>query len=242
MSGGKIALLIFGIVFLVGGLVLMAGGGGLVLLSMTAESDDAVFASRDISLKSADAYAIVTDPFEIDWYDESQSGGWLNEVTSAEVEAENRDTSKGVFIGIARETDVNDYLAGVQYCELVQWSTHTFDDPEVEYRTHSGSNMPSPPANETLWVASAHGTGLQTLEWKPEMGRWVLVFMNEDGSAGIDVRGTLGVGLPWLFWLGVCLFPVGVVLVVGGTVMVFFAARGPKRPVVRAPSPGAAMA
>jgi hypothetical protein len=232
MSGGRIALLVVGIIFLVGALVLMAVGVGLMWVSQTLESDNPVFASRETSLRKADAYAIVTEPFEIDWYDQSQSQGWgLDSFVTAKVEAESRDPSKGVFIGIARETDVDDYLSGVRYYEVTEWSSDPFNDTEVEYRLHSGGLVPSDPTAETFWEASAHGSGRQTLDWKPEMGRWVLVFMNEDRSAGIDVSGALGAKLPWLFWLGLGLLPLGVVMLVGGAIMVYVAARRPKRPV-----------
>lgn len=238
MSGGKIALLVVGIIFLVGALVLVVGGGGLMWWSQTLENDNPVFASRETSLRKADAYAIVTEPFEIDWYDEPQDEGWWQgDVGTARVEAESRDSSKGVFIGIARDTDVDDYLSGVRYCEVVGWSSDPFNDAEVEYQPHSGSLVPSDPTAETLWEASAHGPGRQTVDWKPEMGRWVLVFMNEDGSEDIDVSGSLGAEPPWLFWLGLGLLPLGVVVLVGGGVMIFFAARRPNRSVIQATVP-----
>jgi len=239
MSGGKIALLVFGIIFLVGALVLMAGGGGLMWLGKTLENDNPLFASRETRLRQADAYAIVSEPFEIDWYDETKGERWgLGDFVTVRVEGESRDPSKGIFIGIARETDVDDYLSGVRYYEIAEWSSDPFDDPEVDYRPHSGDLTPSDPAKEAFWEVSAHGSGRQTVEWKPEMGRWVLVFMNEDGSAGIDVSGAVGAELPWLFWLGLGLVFVGALALVGGVIMVYFAARSPKPrvPTVQAPT------
>ena len=230
MSGGKIALLVIGIIFLVSALVLMAGGGGLMWLSKTLENDNTLFTSRTTSLK-ANSYAIVSEPFDIDWYDETQEDRWgLGDFVTVKVEGESKDASKAIFVGIARETDVDDYLSGVRYHEVTEWTSNPFDDPEVQYRLHSGSSAPSDPTTETFWEVSAHGTGRQTLEWKPEMGRWVLVIMNEDGSAGIDVSGAVGAELPWLFWLGLGLLFVGVLALVGGAIMVYFAARRPKQP------------
>lgn len=232
MSGGRIALLVIGIVFLVGALVLMAGGGGLMWLSKTLENDNSLFASRKTSLRKADAYAIVSEPFETDWYDESQGERWGVDFVTVTVEGESQDPSKGIFMGIARETDVDDYLSGVQYYDIEEWMSDPFDDQEVVYQPHSGDMTPSDPTAETFWEVSAHGSGRQTIEWKPEMGRWVLVIMNEDGSAGIDVTGAFGAELPWLYWLGLGLFFVGVLALVGGVVMVYFAARSPKKPVL----------
>jgi hypothetical protein len=234
MSGGKIALLVIGIIFLVGALVLMAGGGGLMWLSGTLENDNTLFTSRTTSLK-ANSYAIVSEPFDIDWYDESQGERWgLGDFVKVKVAAESNDSSKGIFVGIARETDVDDYLSGVPYHEITEWTSDPFDDPEVQLRLHAGSLTPADPASETFWEVSAHGTGKQAVEWKPETGRWVLVIMNEDGSAGIDMSGALGAELPWLFWLGLGLLFVGVLALVGGAIMVYFAARRPKQPVLPA--------
>jgi hypothetical protein len=232
MSGGRIALLVVGIIFLVGALVLMVGGVGVMWVSQTLESNNPAFVSRETRLRKADAYAIVTEPFDIDWYDASQSKGWgLDSLVTAKVEAESLDSSEGVFVGIARETDVDGYLSGVRYYEIAERSSDPFNDTEVEYQPQSGSLVPPAPTAETFWAASAHGPGRQTMDWKPEMGRWVLVFMNEDGSEGVDVTGALGSELPWLFWLGLALLPLGVVVLVGGAVMVYLAARRPKRPV-----------
>jgi hypothetical protein len=237
MRGGKIALLVVGIIFLVGALVLMAGGGGLMWLSRTLENDNTLFADATTSLKKEDAYAIVSEPFEVGWYDESQGERWgLGDFVTVKVEGEARDPSKGVFIGIARETEVDDYLSDVRYYETTEWSSDPFDDSEVQYELHPGSLMPSDPTAEAFWEASAYGSGERVLEWKPEMGKWVLVFMNEDGSRGINVDGRLGAELPWLFWLGLALLPGGVLVLVGGVVMVYFAARRPKQPIVQAVS------
>ena len=114
MSGGKIALLAVGIVFLVGALVLMAGGGGLMWLSVTLENDNPLFAPGKTSLHK-DSYAIVTEPFDIDWYDDPQGERWgLGDFVKVKVAAENNDPSKNVFVGIAREADVDDYLSSVR--------------------------------------------------------------------------------------------------------------------------------
>jgi hypothetical protein len=232
MSGGKIALLVFGIIFLVGALVLIASGGGLMWLSKTLENDNPLFASRETRLREADPYAIVTEPFGIDWYDDREGQCWGSDFVKARIEVESQDPSKGIFVGIARETDVDDYLSNVRYYEVVEWSSDPFDDPEVDYRPHSGDLTPSDPTTEAFWEVSAHGSGRQTIEWQPEMGRWVLVIMNEDGSAGIDVSGELGAELPWLYWLGFGLLVVGVLALVSGAIMVYFAARSPKKPVI----------
>lgn len=231
MSGGKIVLLVFGIIFLIGALVLIAGGAGLAWLSITLENDNPLFTSRASSLKT-DSYAIVSEPFDIDWYDESEGERWGSDFVRLKVEVESNDPSKSVFVGIGREVDVDNYLTGVRYHEIAEWNSDPFDDPEVDYRLHSGSLAPSAPTSESFWDVYEHGSGRQTMEWTPEMGRWVLVVMNEDGSAGIDASGAFGAEVPWLLWLGLGFAVVGILVLVGGIVMIYFAARSPKPPVV----------
>lgn len=229
MRGGRIALLVVGIIVLVGAMALMMGGGGLMWLGEAVENDNPWFASRETTFRKADARAIVSEPFEIAWHDESQGGSWgLGDLVTVKVTGEARDPSKAVFIGIASDTEVGRYLSGVQYYEITEWTGDPFDDPQIEYRLHSGSTAPEDPTAQTLWAASAHGPGRQTLEWKPEMGRWVLVIMNEDGSAGIDVSGGVGAEVPWLFWLGLGLLLAGLVALAAGAFMVYLAARRPK--------------
>lgn len=232
MSGGKIALLAFGIIFLVGALVVMVGGGGLMWLSKTLENDNPLFVSRETRVRKADSYAIVTEPFGIDWHDESEGQRWGYEFVTVTIEVESQDPSRAVFVGIAREADVDGYLSGVRYHEIVEWKSDPFDDPEVNYEPHTGDMTPSDPASQSFWDVSAYGSGRQTIEWHPEMGRWVLVIMNEDGSEGIDVSGTVGADLPWLFWLGIGLMPLGILMLAAGAVMVYLAARSPKKPVI----------
>lgn len=230
MTGGKIALLVFGIIFLVGALVLMASGGCLMWLGKALENENPLFTARETRLRKADSYAIVTEPFGIDWYDESRGQRWGTDFVTVKVQCESQDPSNGIFIGIARVTDVKEYLSGVRYYEIVEWTSDPFDDPEVDYRLHAGDLSPSDPTTGGFWEASACGLGPQTIRWQPKMGQWVLVIMNEDGSAGIDVSGALGAELPWLFWLGLGLLFVGVLALAGGVIMVYFAARDPKRP------------
>ncbi len=231
MSAGRVVLLVFGIIFLVGAVFMLVVGGGLVW-AHSALTDSEGFFSTETSSFESDGYAIVSKPIDIHW-DMKCGVGWCcspGNLVTFKVEGSNQDTSKGIFIGIAKESDVDRYLRGVEYDEIVKWET---DDSEldVEYDTHNGTAVPEPPASQD-WAASVHGIGTQTLEWKPESGNWVLVVMNEDGSAGVNVDGTVGAKVPWIFRVGVGLLVAGVVVLVGGIIMVCFAARRPKKSAV----------
>ena len=232
MSAGRVVLLVFGIIFLVGAVFMLVAGGGMVWAN-GALTDNEGFFSTETSRFGSDGYAIVSEPVDMDW-DAECGMGWAcrpGNLVTFKVEGENRDASKGIFIGIAEESDVDQYLRGVEYDEIVRWEA---DDSElnVEYDTHTGTAVPAAPTSQEYWTASVHGTGTQTLEWEPESGNWVLVVMNEDGSAGVDVDGVLGAKVPWLFRAGVGLLIAGVVVLVAGIIMVCFAARRPKKTAV----------
>ncbi len=233
MSGGKIALLVVGIIFLVGALTLLAFGGGLMWLTKAIENDNGFLTTRTTHLQK-NSYAIVTEPIDIAWDIDLADSPWgPGDFVTFKVEGENEDASKGVFIGIARESDVVAYLRNVRYDEIIDWSSDPFDDAEVKYQVHAGSSTPVAPTSQDFWETSVYGQDRQTLEWTPVTGKWVLVFMNEDGSAGIDVSGIIGAKVPWLFWAGLGLLLTGIVALVGGVIMVYFAARRPNQPIVQ---------
>jgi hypothetical protein len=138
------------------------------------------------------------------------------------VEGENDDRSKGIFIGVADEWDLDNYLRDAEYDEIIDFS---IGPDRLRYRNHPGSSTPEAPAAQTFWSETAYGSGEQTLEWELESGTWSLVLMNEDGSEGVDLSVVLGVKVPWLFGTGVGLLVGGVVGLIVGFVMIYLAVR-----------------
>lgn len=223
MSTGKIVLLVFGIIFLMVSVGLLLGGGALVWANSSLTDSEGFFTTKPRQIER-DSYAIVTQPAYIDleagWH-WGWHWDWSNFVTF-KVEGSNNDPSKQIFIGVAEESDVEAYLSGVEYDEITEWSIYPY---RVEYTHHPGSSAPTAPTTQTFWAESASGAGTQTLEWEPETGSWVLVLMNADGSAGVDLDGLVGVKVFWLFGIGVGFLAGGVVALATGIVMVYFAVR-----------------
>lgn len=227
MSAGRIVLLVFGIIFLVGAVFLMLAGGGLLWVNAAATDADGFLKSRTATLET-DAYAIVTEPAEVRWDCRS---GWCydpGDFVTFKIEGTNENPSKGTFIGIARERDVNRYLEDVEYDEIIEW-TPTAGSNDIEYRRHYGDSVPAEPTSQTFWDESVYGADTQSLVWEPKEGNWIIVVMNQDASAGIEVTGSAGAKVPWLFWTGLGFVVGGAVILVLGIVMVYFAAREPKR-------------
>ena len=231
MSTARIILLIFGILFLLASLPLLIGGGSILGVNAFLPDDDGFFTSGDHRL-DRDSYAMVTESADID-FDEEWHGGWgwcgdwdSGDFVTIKIEGKNNDSSKGIFIGIAEESDWEAYLNDVEYDEITDISLDPF---KVEYKNHVGNSSPAAPTSQTFWIEEVYGTELQVLEWELEMGTYSVILMNDDGSRGVDADVAVGARVPWLFGLGVGLVVGGVAALIIGILMVIFALRGRKR-------------
>ena len=110
------------------------------------------------------------------------------------VRAESND-GKPVFVGIARTSDVEDYLRGTAHDVVTDVEYDPFD---ADYDARRGDREPAAPARQDIWAASAHGAGERALTWDVDDGDWSVVVMNEDGSRGVDAGVSAGVRLGWL--------------------------------------------
>jgi hypothetical protein len=219
MSAGKIVLLVLGAIILLAALALMAGGGALIWLDK-AHLDSEGFITTDTVHLERTSYAITTKPADVDI--ESWWFGDRHHIVTIKVKASSGDASKQVFIGIANEADVQTYLSGVNYDEIKEFRVYPF---RVDYINHPGNSAPAAPTSQTFWVASEYGSGTQTLEWELQTGSWVLVLMNADGSAGVNVSGSIGVKAPWVFWVGLGCLIGGIVLLIIGVGLILLGTR-----------------
>lgn len=145
-----------------------------------------------------------------------------------QVVATNNDSSKGVFIGLASTPDVQAFLAGTRYHEITEIDLNPFDShtPKVRRsRRGKGKELPGEPGSQEFWIQSVYGAGTQTLAWERDAADSLIVLMNDDGSAGIDMTVTLGARVPVVFRLGVGLLVVGGLALASGGLMVFSGAR-----------------
>lgn len=122
-----------------------------------------------------------------------------------------------VFAGVGRERDVERYLRGVGHTTLTDIDSSPFSARHVE---HPGARVPAPPAQQGFWAASTAGAGPQTLHWTPDVGDWVVVVMNADGSPGVVADVSAGAEVAFLAPLGWSLAGAGVLLLVTGVVLI----------------------
>jgi hypothetical protein len=101
---------------------------------------------------------------------------------------------KALFVGVARQSDVNAYLRGVSSASVEDLDADPF---HVTYVAHSGSRVPEAPAAARIWDASSP----QDLRWHVKKGKWAIVLMNADRSPGVaadvSVGAKLGGGVLW---------------------------------------------
>ena len=219
MSAGKIILLVFGILVVLGAVALLFGGGVLIWANSALTDSEGFFTTKEIGLET-NSHAIVTKPADI-----HLRAAWIWDISNlltVKVKGENNDTSKEIFIGIADEPDWRAYLDGVAYAEITEFKIYP---SEIEYDPHEGNSTPEGPTSKAFWTAKAHGNGTQTLEWELESGSFSLVLMNGDGSAGVDLSIVLGAKMPWIFGMGGGLLVGGVAALLIGSLMIYLAVR-----------------
>ena len=141
-----------------------------------------------------------------------------------------------LFVGVGRAGDVTRYLDDVSVTRIDDVELSPFRYRPLEL---PGTREPGSPDEQTFWVAKSVGTGEQDLSWRLRTGTYQVVVMNADGSAGVDVTGSIGVKIPWIFPVALGLIIVGVLLLAGGVLLVVFGSK--RRPVAGAGGPGGAV-
>jgi len=199
-GAGRVVLIAVGVIAALLSLGLLAGGTGLVVVDQTQRDEDGFLMSPSEDFSTA-AYAIVSESVDVDiGGSEGAARAILGDVRIRS------ESDRDVFVGIAREADVEGYLSGVERSVV----TEIQKDPE--YSDRPGGAPASPPGDQEFWVASANGTGEQTLEWKPEDGNWNAVVMNSDGSRGVASELSIGAELDAALWFGIVLLVLGALL------------------------------
>jgi hypothetical protein len=230
MRAGKVILLVLGSIVTLVALGLLAGGGALLWLHET-KRDAEGFYTSEVTRFQTTSYALTAEGIEVadvpDWLFESGRLG----------EARFRGSSTGagteLFIGVAPERDVDAYLAEVEHDEIadVHFERIDVDEISVEYRRRAGTEAPASPASQAFWEASVQGPGVQTLYWDVTEGKWAIVVMNADASAGVEADMTLAGKAGFVFALAIGLLAGGGAFLVAGGTMIYFGGRSrPREP------------
>jgi hypothetical protein len=220
-NAGRIAVLLSGSVVALIGVCLVLGGLALTLAHGFARDSDGYYTTGTERLETG-TYALTVE--NVDLGNETADVIPEDALGRVRVRAERPDGGP-VFVGIARDRDVDAYLRGVGRAKL-----DDLDPPD--YVTRRGGAPRRPPTAERFWVASASGRGRQTADWDVEGGNWSVVSMNADGSRGVAVDADVGAKVGWFLWVGLGMLVVGLLITAGGGVLIAIAARRPQRPAV----------
>jgi hypothetical protein len=228
MNGRSIALVVTGALASLFAAGLLAIGG--LALWGDSQKDSDGYISTDTHHFEAGTRALATENLDVDLGD----ADWIaesNDLGKVRVQVDSRGDNP-VFVGIARTSDVEDYLAGVAHSTLTDVNTSPFD---ADYDDHAGDRRPVAPADSRIWAASEHGSGKQTLNWEIEDGEWSVVVMNADGSAGVDADVSTGANVPFLDEIGWTAIGSGSFVLIIGVALLVMGIRRPSNPTGTAP-------
>lgn len=215
---GRIIALVIGIVLLVPGIGLLVGGGALLWVDRSSRTSDGFVVSATDHL-TAPGYALSSETLDL-----STGASWLpisSALGKARVEVSSDDGS-AVFVGIAPVDSATAYLNGVGHTIVRDIGA---DVTRSNLTTVAGGPPSAAPGDQNFWAAKSSGSGTQRLTWVPADGKWMLVVMNADGSAGLSVAARAGATVPALGTLAWSVLGAGIALTVVGVLLIVLAAR-----------------
>jgi len=229
----RVVMIVFGVLALLLGLGLLAGGGGLLWAKSERTDSEGYFTTHAHRFASP-SYAIASKSLDIG----TGAPHWVfgsGRYAKVRITATSKSPAKPIFVGIGRYQDVAAYLAGTAHDQVSDFDADPFS---VTYHHVAGKAPVTPPAKQRFWVASTQGTGTQTLTWGVRRGTWSMVAMNADASRPVAVEASFGAKLSFLGWIAGGLLGGGAVLVLGGAGLIYLGARKPA-PLAAAPAEAA---
>jgi len=199
-GAGRVVFIVLGVIAALLSLASLAAGTALVVIDQTQRDRDGFLMSPSEDFSTA-AYAIVSESADVDFGGSERAARAI--LGDVRIRSE---SDRDVFVGIARDTDVQKYLNGVERSVVTDLGR------EPEYSHRAGDAPTSPPGDQHFWVASTSGSGERTLEWEPEDGSWSVVVMNSDASRGVASELSIGAELDAALWVGIVLLVVGALL------------------------------
>jgi Domain of unknown function (DUF4389) len=241
MRASRVVALVMGCLLVIPSIALLFGGGALGLGYAFGRGDDGYF---DTTLDRLDTETVAIIADDITFAAEPGSPDWVLDLldTDVRIRATGADASEEIFLGIARQADVDGYLAGVAHDEVVDLT----DDLEPVFRARTGATADAadvvalePPADQTFWAATAVGPGTQELEWEAASGRWAVVAMNADATPGVAVDVNVGITAGFVLPLALTMLGLGVLLTALAVTLIVVGARDVRRPGEPGPGPTA---
>ncbi|MGB0092798.1 MAG: hypothetical protein WBP81_09730 [Solirubrobacteraceae bacterium] len=215
-SAGRTGLRIGGWILVgLGGLLVIAGVA-LIVIHLTQRGKDGYYTSSTEHV-AAPGYAVTAEGLHI---------GDLPSIAT-DVVGRVRVTARSsngqvLFVGIAPQTAVNAYLAGVARSEVTDVNGDT-----VTYKMHAGRAPAGPPGRQGFWQSATSSSGEVSASWKVKGGTWAIVLMNASAAAHINAAVSVGAKTNLLLWLGLGSVLIGLIAGGAGTAMLL-SSRSPR--------------
>ena len=164
---GHIVAIVIGCLMIMPGLGILAGG--VVAASAQAfATDDGYFHFTPDRIES-DGVAVAATDLWLDGNADDDAPDWL--LDSLDVDLRLRvvgaPSTDEVFVGIARAADVETFLSGAAYADVVEMDGRT-----PRYVDVDGTDAVGAPVEQDFWTVSAHGAGEQEITWDARGGTW----------------------------------------------------------------------
>ena len=217
MKPARIVSLVIGSLLALIGFGLLTGGG-ILGWAVATQRDDAGYFTTSNQQFATNSYALTSDKIDLGDPGPDGFGEWANATVRVSVDSAG---SGEVFVGIARDGDVETYLKGVPHDDIT--TTSRFGrSAEADYRRENvdGTSKPDAPATQSFWVAQASGVGTQEITWSVEGGSWAIVVMNTDGTPNVTADVQFGGQVDHLVRIAIALVVGGIVLLAGGAALI----------------------
>ena len=179
-GGGSTGLKVGGWILVVLGTLGVIIGIALVVIHLTQRDDG--FYTSDSKRVSSSGYAITSEALHF-----GDLPGVVSDIVGTVRVTATSSNGRPLFVGIARQSDVNSYLGGVARSEVTDFSNNS-----VDYDQHSGGPPAGPPGAQRFWEARSTGSGQVTTTWKVSGGDWSIVAMNATGAPRVSADVRLG--------------------------------------------------
>jgi len=213
-----------GILLALIGFAFLASGSALIYLNQGTDGEGYILSNSYAVRTNSHAYWLRINALEFrSFY--SQIGVQMfgvDQVAQTKWVIKATDPGKELFVGMASASVATDYLnvmetegpypywewfTGPYYAKLDITTTKTYEGISGPTRS---------PAEETIWISSAHFKDQGTIYWGPY---WVgmandkyLIIMNLDGTSGVQADLQFGLRTPLFSWLQYVLVLVGLLL------------------------------
>ncbi|HSP39315.1 MAG TPA: DUF4389 domain-containing protein [Frankiaceae bacterium] len=233
MRTGKTLAIVTGAIAALIAVSLGVVGAVLIVLHATARDDSGYYNSPNGRYETQ-AAAITSERIDLGT---NVREGWgpLDRLGTARIQVRARNGAP-TFVGIARQSDVDRYLATTAHDQITSVSFGPFI---VRYRPVPGGPAVSAPGAQTFWVAAASGAGSQSVTWPVEHGSWAVVVMNADGSPVVDVNARAGIATGILLPIGLVVLGIGLLFGAAATALLIAGLRRPRAAIpTQQPAPG----